>query len=108
MFSMIQVMMPFLSSMPSCFIGTICKDKAIFQNNTLCGHMVDLTNLKVHAHGTLYQGIPIYTTNSQLGGCQIMWNYFAIRHGKSKVDEVGALLKREVKKEQIKPNNQKN
>ncbi len=33
----------------------------------------------------------------------MFWNYFATGHGKGKVDGVGALLKRELHKEQIKP-----
>jgi hypothetical protein len=37
-------------------------------------------------------------------GCQIIWNYFAIGHGKGEVDGVATLLKKEVRKEQIKPN----
>jgi hypothetical protein len=31
------------------------------------------------------------------------WNYFANGHGKGKVDDVGALLKHEIRKDQIKP-----
>jgi hypothetical protein len=31
------------------------------------------------------------------------WNYFAPGHGKEEVDGVGVLLKRELSKEQIKP-----
>jgi hypothetical protein len=31
------------------------------------------------------------------------WNYFASGHGKGKIDGVGALLKCEIHKEQIKP-----
>jgi hypothetical protein len=31
------------------------------------------------------------------------WNYFVSSHGKGEVDGVGALLKREICKEQIKP-----
>jgi hypothetical protein len=34
-------------------------------------------------------------------GCQMNWNYFANGHGKGEVDGVGALLKREIWKEQI-------
>ena len=34
----------------------------------------------------------------------MIWNYFASRHGKGKVDGAGALLNRELSKEQIKPN----
>jgi len=34
------------------------------------------------------------------------WNYFAFGHGKREVDGVGALLKGESYKEQIKPNGQ--
>jgi len=33
----------------------------------------------------------------------MQWNYFAIGHGKGEVDGVGALLKRKLHKEQIKP-----
>jgi hypothetical protein len=33
----------------------------------------------------------------------MLWNYFAIGHGKGEVDGVSALLKRELRKEQIKP-----
>jgi len=33
----------------------------------------------------------------------MVWNYFTTRHGKGEVDDVGALLKCEVQKEQIKP-----
>jgi hypothetical protein len=36
-------------------------------------------------------------------GCQILWNYFATRHGKGEVDGASALLKKELCKEQIKP-----
>jgi hypothetical protein len=36
-------------------------------------------------------------------GCQIVWSYFATRHGKGEVDGAGTLLKRELCKEQIKP-----
>lgn len=36
-------------------------------------------------------------------GSQMVWNYFAIGHGKGKVDGVGVLLKRVLLKEQIKP-----
>jgi hypothetical protein len=36
-------------------------------------------------------------------GCQMTWNYFAPGHGKGEVDGAGALLKRELSKEQIKP-----
>jgi uncharacterized protein (DUF2236 family) len=35
------------------------------------------------------------------------WNYFATDHGKGKVDGVGAILERKLKKEQIKPNGMK-
>jgi hypothetical protein len=34
----------------------------------------------------------------------MIWNYFAIGHGKGEVDDIRALLKREFRKEQIKPN----
>lgn len=37
-------------------------------------------------------------------GCQMLWNYFASGHGKGEVDGAGALCKREVRKEQLKPN----
>ena len=33
----------------------------------------------------------------------MLWNYFASGHGKGEVDGAGALLKREVRKEQLKP-----
>jgi hypothetical protein len=36
-----------------------------------------------------------------------MWSFFALRHGKRKVDGIGALLKWQVKKEQLKPNAKK-
>jgi hypothetical protein len=39
--------------------------------------------------------------------CQMIWNYFATGHGKGEVDGAGALLKREVRKEQIKPDGRK-
>jgi hypothetical protein len=42
------------------------------------------------------------TSNSNPKGCQLVWNFFVSGHGKGEVDGVGALLKREVKKEQIK------
>lgn len=46
-----------------------------------------------------------YTASPQLpGGCQLAWNYFATGHGKGEVDGAGALLKRELRKEQMKPN----
>jgi hypothetical protein len=41
---------------------------------------------------------------NHLGGCQLIWNFFVKGHGKGEVDKVGALLKCEVSKEQIKPN----
>jgi hypothetical protein len=31
----------------------------------------------------------------------MLWNYFVIGHGKGEVDGVGALLKRELRKEKI-------
>jgi hypothetical protein len=34
----------------------------------------------------------------------MVWNYFASGHGKGEVDKARALLKREIRKEQIKPN----
>jgi DNA-binding protein len=34
----------------------------------------------------------------------LIWNFFATSHGKGEVDGVRALLKCEVRKEQIKPN----
>jgi len=34
----------------------------------------------------------------------MVWNYFAIGHGKGKVDGTSVLLKQEFQKEQIKPN----
>ncbi len=39
--------------------------------------------------------------------CQMLWNYFAIRHGKGEVDGTSVLLKREFHKEQIKPDGMK-
>jgi hypothetical protein len=39
--------------------------------------------------------------------CQMTWNYFAPGHGKGEVDGAGALLKRELSKEQIKPDAQR-
>jgi hypothetical protein len=38
-----------------------------------------------------------------LTNCQMLWNYFATRHGKGGVDGASALLKRKLHKEQIKP-----
>jgi endonuclease III len=44
------------------------------------------------------------TINAQFpSSCQILWNYIATRHGKGEVNRIGALLKRELCKEQIKP-----
>jgi hypothetical protein len=40
-------------------------------------------------------------------GCEMVWNFFATGHGKGEVDGTGALLKREVKAEQIKPQRMK-
>jgi hypothetical protein len=40
-------------------------------------------------------------------GCQMIWNYFASGHGKGEVDGVGALMKREVRTEQMKPDGEK-
>jgi len=37
-------------------------------------------------------------------GCQMSCNYFASGHGKGEVDGASALLKRELFKEQLKPN----
>jgi len=48
---------------------------------------------------------PNLTMSEQLPeGCQMCWNYFAFGHGKREVDGPGALLKRDLYKEQIKPN----
>ena len=43
------------------------------------------------------------TTDMVRDGCQMSWNYFASGHGKGKVDGAGALLKREIRNEQLKP-----
>jgi hypothetical protein len=40
-------------------------------------------------------------------GCQLSWNYFGSGHGKGEVDGVGALLKQEIRNEQLKPDGQK-
>jgi hypothetical protein len=37
----------------------------------------------------------------------MIWNFFVIRHGKDDMDGFGALQKKEIKKEQIKPLGQK-
>lgn len=51
---------------------------------------------------------PNLTSSPELSdGCQMLWNYFATGHGKGEVDGAGALFKRELRKEQIKPNGQK-
>jgi hypothetical protein len=42
-----------------------------------------------------------------LVGYDVVWNFSAIGHGKGEIDEVKALLKIEVQKEQIKPQGQK-
>jgi len=39
--------------------------------------------------------------------CQMIWNFFAIKHKKGEVGGFEALLKREIRKEQIKPLGQK-
>lgn len=39
-----------------------------------------------------------------VSGMSMTWNYFASGHGKGEVDGCGALLKREIRKEQVKPN----
>jgi hypothetical protein len=36
----------------------------------------------------------------------MIWNFFATSHGKGKVDGTKAVLKKEVRKEQIKPQGQ--
>ncbi len=44
------------------------------------------------------------TINKQLPlGCQIVWNYFATRHDKGEVDGASVLMKRELRKEPLKP-----
>jgi hypothetical protein len=40
-------------------------------------------------------------------GCDMIWNFFATRHRNGEVDGFRVLLKRELKKEQIKPHGQK-
>jgi hypothetical protein len=37
-----------------------------------------------------------------LNGCEMIWNFFTTSHGKGELDGARALLKREIKKEQIK------
>ncbi len=39
------------------------------------------------------------TSESCPFGCQMIWNFFATRHEKGKVDGFGALLKRKIRKE---------
>jgi hypothetical protein len=47
---------------------------------------------------------PNLTTSATLSsGCQMSWNYFGSGHGKGEVDGAGALLKRQIRTEQIKP-----
>ncbi len=45
--------------------------------------------------------------SDHLGGCQSIWNIFAIGHGKGEVDGTRVLLKWEIKKEYIKPRGMK-
>ncbi len=40
-------------------------------------------------------------------GCEMTWNYFATGHNKGEVDGIRALLKQDLKKEQLKPNGMK-
>ena len=42
-----------------------------------------------------------------LDGCQMSWNYFGSGHGKGEVDGASALLKREIRMEQLKPDGRK-
>jgi hypothetical protein len=40
-------------------------------------------------------------------GCQMVWSYFCNGHGKGVHDEVGAILKQEIQKEQLIMNSQR-
>jgi hypothetical protein len=40
-------------------------------------------------------------------GCQMSWNYFGLGHGKGEVDGAGALLKREIRMEQLEADGRK-
>jgi hypothetical protein len=42
-----------------------------------------------------------------IDGCQMCWNYFGSGHGKGEVDGTGALLKREIRTEQLKSDGRK-
>jgi len=43
------------------------------------------------------------STDNLSNGFEMVWNFFTTCHGYGEVDGVGALLKREVRKEKIKP-----
>ncbi len=46
---------------------------------------------------------PIYLPH----GCRMVWSYFGSGHGKGVHDEVGAILKQEIQKEQLIMNSQR-
>jgi hypothetical protein len=49
----------------------------------------------------------ITSAGSLNSGCQMCWNYFGSGHGKEEVDGAGALLKREIRNEQMKVDGRK-
>ncbi len=97
-------MIPYLSNTLSSQIGSFESLKGVNLSTMLSRVMVVLVSLKVLKLITFWGGTITLIVNAQFPlGCQILWNYFATRHGKGEVDGAGALLKREFCKEQIKP-----
>jgi hypothetical protein len=82
------------------------------QGCTLSNHIVwndgcsgQFKNVKVWYFLSQYPNLITFTNHP--GGCQLIWNFFVKGHGKGEVDKVGASLKCEVNKEQIKLNKRK-
>jgi hypothetical protein len=75
-------------------------------NTTLYGLMVAAVSSSQPGLGTSL--VDILTTSTSLtSGCQMSWNYFGSGHGKGEVDGASALLKRQIRIEQIKPQGRK-
>jgi hypothetical protein len=70
----------------SCCISAILNNKVVSQKCIMFGMMGAMANLSLQKLDTLFL-IPFLIVSKELPTCcEMIWNFFAIGHGKGKVD----------------------